>query len=830
VNDGCPSTDTLLEVLGDGVDSEIEAEIEAHIGECARCRQRLDVLTNCPTLAGAAANGDSAWALSHSRAVINNVAAALAEESGRSHLLSGMGPGDFEHEEPTTPNIPGYEIYDRLGTGGSADVYRAFHHQLRRVVALKVGRERASPEQRDRFRREAEALAKLRHPGVVQIYETGQVDGSLFMAIEYESGGSLAQFLQGTPQPPIDAARFLASAAAAIHAAHKEGLVHRDIKPANILLAGVESAATGPVDQSEANGEQATKPMAAIANSYPIPKLTDFGLVKQVAEESGLTESRDVLGTPSYMAPEQVSGSKAPIGPATDVYALGAVLYEMLTGRPPFRAATAIDTVVQVRFDEPVPPSRLTPSVPRDLETVCLKCLEKEPSRRYATAAELAEDLTRFAEGRPVKARPIRWPIRIWRWTRRNPRVAALSTAVFSLLAILAVVGPIVAYRQANLRRNAQESEAKAIAQWDRADRNLLAANDAVWQSLRMKLAELDRSADPADIEMQLQIIERAKPFLEQARAHDPDLPFMRQRWGMVFYFHGRAALRSRDWRRAAEDLESAAVTLEKLAEDRPDQHEAALFAARSRFEQARLAMLNSPNEAEKKIREAIGRFENLSKISSIKAEACFGLAEACRLLADFLETQPQRHAELADALQRSVNALEQAGSGPTNQGIESILILRMRSAKHHMRQGQIVDAEDELRRIMAASNKAQDTNAPTPMVMLLRCQTAELLAENLLQQKRWNDADRESEVAVRMADGLNELLPETPDFKLQLIRSYHIRGRALLGLGNPETALKNIDRALLLARSMTVPGSILSNIEKSRAEALKATSETRAP
>ncbi len=191
--------------------------------------------------------------------------------------------------------------------------------------------------------------------------------------------------------------------------------------------------------------------------------------------------------------------------------------------------------------------------------------------------------------------------------------------------------------------------EAKAIAQWDRADRNLLAANDAVWQSLRMKLAELDRSADPADIEMQLQIIERAKPFLEQARAHDPDLPFMRQRWGMVFYFHGRAALRSRDWRRAAEDLESAAVTLEKLAEDRPDQHEAALFAARSRFEQARLAMLNSPNEAEKKIREAIGRFEKLGKISSIKAEACFGLAEACRLLADFLETQPQRPAELAD-------------------------------------------------------------------------------------------------------------------------------------------------------------------------------------
>ena len=823
MNDGCPSTETLLKVLGDGVDSDIEAEIEAHIDECIRCQQRLDLLTNCPALALVAANGDSAWALSHSRAVIDNVAAVMAEESGKSPSLFGRRPPDAAHGEPATPSVPGYEIFNRLGTGGSADVYRAFHQQLRRVVALKIGRERATPEQRDRFRREAEALAKLRHPGVVQIYETGQVDGSLFMAIEYEAGGSLAQFLQGIPQPAIDAAHFLASAATAIHAAHKEGLIHRDIKPANILLAGVESAAAAPVVPGATNGEQSMESIAASQNTYPSPKLTDFGLVKQVAEESALTVSRDILGTPSYMAPEQVAGSKAPIGPATDVYALGAVLYEMLTGRPPFRAATAIDTVVQVRFDEPVPLSRLNPSVPRDLETVCLKCLEKEPSRRYATAAEFAEDLTRFAEGRPVKARPIRWPIRIWRWTRRNPRVAALSTAVFSLLAILAVVGPLVAFRQTKLRRSAQDSEAKAIAQWDRADRNLIAANDAVWQSLLMKLAELDRSTDPADTETQLQLIERAKPYLEQARAHDPDLPFMRKRWGMAFYFHGRAALRNSDWQRAAADLESAAVTLERLAEDRPDQPDAALLAARSRFEQARLAALTKQDDAEKKMRDVIDRFEKLSKIPPIKAEASLGLASACRLLADYLENQPQRLAELADPLERAANALENAATGPIDNRLEAILTVRLRLAKHFTRQDQTVNAEQELRRIMAASNRAQDSNSPSPMVISLRCQTAELLAENLCQQKRWDDADRESEVALRMAEGLAALLPDTSDYKLPLIRSYHTRGRVLLGRGDPEASLKIIDRALFLAQSTTVPSAILSSIEKSRAEAMQA-------
>ena len=279
---------------------------------------------------------------------------------------------------PELPHVPGYEVQQVLGHGGMGIVYKARHLRLNRAVALKMplAGAHARPEELERFLREAEAVAGLRHANIVQVYEVGNVAGRPYFTMEFVEGGNLAQKMAGTPLPAHQAAALVTQVAEAIHVAHQKGIVHRDLKPGNILLT--------------ADGT---------------PKVTDFGLARRVQGNGGLTLSGAAVGTPSYMAPEQVQGPKNALGPATDVYALGAILYEMLTGRPPFRAATAAATMQQVLTDTPVPPGRFQSNLPRDLETICLKCLHKEPPRRYANAAALAEDLQRFLRGDTIAAR-----------------------------------------------------------------------------------------------------------------------------------------------------------------------------------------------------------------------------------------------------------------------------------------------------------------------------------------------------------------------------------------------------------------------------------------
>jgi WD40 repeat protein len=327
--------------------------------------------------------------------------------------------------------LPGYEILGELGRGGMGVVYKARQIKLNRVVALKMILTGAHSSEEDlaRFRTEAEAIAMLQHPNIIQVFEVGEQEGTPYFVLEYCPGGSLDAKLAGTPLPPGEAAGLVQLLARAMDAAHARGVVHRDLKPANILLTFSREPPAG-ADSSLGGG-------ARLNDS--VPKITDFGLAKKL-DTPGLTGTGTILGTPSYMAPEQAAENRGQTAPAVDIYALGSILYEMLTGRPPFRAARPLDTVMQVISEEPVPPRRLQPKLGRDLETICLKCLHKQPGRRYATAGDLADDLGRFLAGEPIQARPVGVLERAVKWTRRRPAAAALLA-----LSILAVISATVA-------------------------------------------------------------------------------------------------------------------------------------------------------------------------------------------------------------------------------------------------------------------------------------------------------------------------------------------------------------------------------------------------
>jgi serine/threonine protein kinase len=328
--------------------------------------------------------------------------------------------GPSAAQAPGPPLLPAYEILAELGRGGMGVVYKARHRELKRLVALKMilAGQHAGEQELTRFRTEAEAVARLQHPHIVQIYEIGQAEGHPYLALELVAGGSLASQLNGTPWPTRPAAQLVETLARAIHYAHECGIVHRDLKPANILLA-VASCQLSVVSEERA-------PFALTTDNWQlttIPKITDFGLAKKLDSGSGQTASGAIMGTPSYMAPEQGGGHSKEVGPPTDVYAPGAILYELLTGRTPFKAASAMDTLFQVLSEEPMAVRQLQPKVPVDLETIALKCLQKEPGRRYATALDLAEDLRRFLAHESIQARPVGLLARAGRWLQRPERI-----------------------------------------------------------------------------------------------------------------------------------------------------------------------------------------------------------------------------------------------------------------------------------------------------------------------------------------------------------------------------------------------------------------------
>lgn len=395
----CPSRDDLARLLDERLAAPDAALVEFHVEQCLACQDTLTQLARSEFLAlspGIAVDR---------RTPAPELRADFLQLLRQSMPVAADAPSQSTATTtgPKLPDVAGYQILGEVGRGGLGVVYRARDSTLGRVVALKMilAGMHAGQRDRDRFNAEAAAVARLQHPNIVQIFAVGDENGCPYLALEYVPGGTLAQKLNGAPIAPRSAAELVETVARALHVVHGQGIVHRDLKPANVLLT--------------ADGT---------------PKVTDFGLAKQLDVGSANTQTGAILGTPSYMSPEQAAGARTHIGPAADVYALGAILYEMLTGRPPFRGATPAETLQQVQFSDPVPPSGLQPGLLRDLESVCLKCLEKDPARRYASAEALAGDLRCFLNGRPTAARPAGPWEKLAKWTRRNPRLAAAIAGI----------------------------------------------------------------------------------------------------------------------------------------------------------------------------------------------------------------------------------------------------------------------------------------------------------------------------------------------------------------------------------------------------------------
>ena len=520
----CPAPDLLVRYArGRGHESDIEGVAE-HLEVCPACRRRAAVLAGMPTTDPVSGtprleNGSGAGettvdipgreippaieivpptdgkvpdpvADDPTTDPLDTLSESLAPSTAGS---SCTGPG--RGRDPFPP-VMGYKVLERLGAGGMGIVYKARQVGLNRLVALKMIREDRQMQQEylARFLKEAEAVARLRHPNIIQIFDIGEADGAPFVALELLEGGNLSDWLGGTPQPGRTAAELMVTLARAVHVAHQAAIIHRDLKPSNVLL-----TTTG------------------------IPKISDFGLAKRIDGDPSQTDSGQIMGTPSYMAPEQANDSKQ-VGPGADVYALGAIFYEMLAGRPPFKGETRFETVRQVIHDDPVAPSRLVPRVARDLETICLKCLAKDPLKRYRTAEALADDLLRYLDGKPIEARPTPLWERGVKWARRRPAAAALLALAASVC--LGVSLAILEYQRylAETIRVENERIAKLLAA---SNPILLAAQEAL---VRNELKELTRVQESL-AQFQGQIKDESDPKLSNSKAlADLMLTSIRQR------------------------------------------------------------------------------------------------------------------------------------------------------------------------------------------------------------------------------------------------------------------------------------------------------------
>ena len=681
---------------------------------------------------------------------------------------------EFEHETHAAaktasalpPAPPGYEILGIAGRGGMARVYRARHLKLSRTVALKMLPTDAEESLTARFIEEARASAGLHHPQVAAIFDVGCYDNQYYFAMEFANGGTLAQRLAGRPRPAREAVALMAGLARAVQHCHDHGIIHRDLKPANVLL----------VEEGD-------------SVSY---KISDFGLAKRLDDDKGLTKTGEIMGTPAYMAPEQASGVFKEVGPAADVYSLGAMLYECLTGRPPFDGTDAMDIVLQVLSDEPLRPRQLQSTLPRDLETICLKCLEKSPRRRYASALALAEDLERWLNGEPIKARPAGITERIWKWTRRRPWQATALAAGVLLLIGSVTAAVLLDARARQIAKAKQETEQQLMV--------VLQAVDKLGFETSQRILEL-----PHGDALFLEVLDQTNSTLKKMEELKPNDLRIREfqaesqfKLGDLEYSVGR-----QEKSRAA--YEESIRILDALLAKAPQERRYRANRGRAVMGLAMASRRDGKtSEAERLEKEAFGIADELMSEpagNSLDEEHVLWLVStAARIRArSAVERQDPKMLEL---LQKSVDAHRRLATALPDDVQAKIQTL---SAELIAASVQVLT--DDLPRAEKTLREAKKSALESPGEPLALVRLRGLVLTELARVYRRRDnlpaAEGEYQAALEVLRALTLTSPEILSLRLELARTETEFARTLLLTGKKEPAEKQLKNAKVIVQDL---------------------------
>jgi tetratricopeptide (TPR) repeat protein/tRNA A-37 threonylcarbamoyl transferase component Bud32 len=698
---------------------------------------------------------------------------------------SGIGieaePGsDFE-----VRSFSDYELLQEIGRGGMGIVYKARQLSLHRLVAPKMipASRLASQADVQRFQAEAQSAASLDHPHIVPIYEVGELEGYPHFSMKLLSGGSLAQEVVSNQESGVNkeacrsAAQMVATVARAVHHAHQRGILHRDLKPSDILL-----------------------------DDAGQPHVTDFGLAKRVEMDGSITQSGVLVGTPSYMAPEQATGQKGSITTATDVYGLGAILYALLTGRPPFQASSVLETLEQVKTREPEPPARANACLGRDLETICLKCLEKEPSRRYSSADAVAEDLERWLAGEPIEARPSSPRERLWRWCRRNPKVAIL-TGVSTLLLLLVAAGSTVATLLI-WREKEQTATALGVAQTnaERADANLRHALDAL-EKIYLQIDEKQWPAQPQFDRPDRALLEQMLQFYEEfARENSAD-PAVKRETAKAYKRVADIHQNLRHWPEAKEAYSRAITFLRQLAEEQPEDTSVWGNLAKRYHDLASvLDRTGPPQEAEHAYREAIAVYEKLVRADGSPevfryrgelAECLYNLGTHLRNHGQAAEAQAsyRRATDLVEKLQKETpsdpDALHQLG-------IALQLWAEIRIDAH-----EYAEARPLLEQAIRHQQAAVQAKPGQVAYLTWLANHYEFLVRVLNFLHRPAAAEEALRQQVALGEQRVKALPDVPGYRYQLANSYTVLALHLHAAGRSDEAERIYRQALEINRDL---------------------------
>jgi tetratricopeptide (TPR) repeat protein len=776
----CPSDDELRRLLG----GELVADsLTNHTDECAACQARLERLLEDPAasrwrslLARTAPIADPAQ-LAATR--LQSTVSFKPTEEGLLRRLKGHA----QHRKAPVPAPSGYEVLQELGRGGMGVVYKARQTALKRLVALKVvgSGSWAGAEELARFRAEAEAVAHLHHPNIVQIYEVGEHEGRPFFSLEFVDGGSLADRLDGTPSPPRASAELVRTLALAMHAAHERGIVHRDLKPANILLEF----------SCDPSGSASALPDGSRLNDV-VPKIADFGLAKRLGGDSHLTHTGSIIGTPSYMAPEQAGGQVHAIGPAADVYALGAILYELLTGWPPFNGATALETLQQVQSQTPVAPTRLQPKVPRDLETICLKCLEKEPHKRYATARALADDLGHFLAGEPIVARPATVWERTRKWAKRRPALAGL---VFVLVA-----APVILLGMGLWSYFELSASAAKLKQRNRD------ANEAV-EDMYTKVAEEWLADEPQKDPLQKEFLEKALNYYERLTHEDSTDPEARRGAARAWFRVGQLRRIFRQTAEAAAAYARAIAIQEKLCEQFPAErvYRQDLANSYNWMGELRRDSRGSLADAESYYQKALALQQRLVGEEPGEADYRRDLARS-RSNLGLVKMDTNRSDEAGSDFDRAVDLLEQLlRESPKNDVRHELARTLTNRGVFRRTHKRTEDAEADYRWAITLLQEVRRSGrfrvSCEYNLAILHVDLGNILLDKEDHDQALAELDQAEEILIRLVEDF----PGRAHFRKKLARTYNSRGSALAETGEERPAEEDLRKAELLLRKLVV-------------------------